>query len=62
MAYGLWYPKNQNFQLSVYSNAYWANCIDERKITSGGVFFLGDYLVAWLRKKKGSISLSTTEA
>jgi hypothetical protein len=29
---------------------------------SGGVFFLGDYLVAWLSKKKGSISLSTTKA
>ena len=28
---------------------------------SGGAFFLGDSLVAWLSKKKGSISLSTTE-
>jgi hypothetical protein len=36
--------------------------MDERKITSGGAFFLGDSLVAWLRKKHGSISLSTTKA
>jgi hypothetical protein len=36
--------------------------MDERKIMSGGVFFLGDALVAWLSKKQGSISLSTTEA
>jgi hypothetical protein len=36
--------------------------MDERKTTSGGAFFLGDSLVAWLSKKKGSISLSTTEA
>jgi hypothetical protein len=36
--------------------------MDKRKSTSGGVFFLGDALVAWLSKKKGSISLSTTEA
>jgi hypothetical protein len=35
--------------------------VDERKITSGGAFFLGDSLVAWLRKKQHSISLSTTE-
>jgi hypothetical protein len=33
----------------------------ERKNTSGGELFLGYSLVAWLRKKKGSISLSTTE-
>jgi hypothetical protein len=60
MNYVLWYPRNNNFQLSVYSDVDWANCVDERKITSGGAFFLGDSLVAWLSKKKGSISLSTT--
>jgi hypothetical protein len=61
MTYGLWYPINHNFQLTAYSDADWANCFDERKSTSGGAFFLGDSLVAWLIKKKGSISLSTTE-
>jgi hypothetical protein len=60
MNYGLWYPINQNFQLTSYSDADWENCVDERKITSGGAFFLGDSLVAWLSKKQGSISLSTT--
>jgi hypothetical protein len=62
MTYGLWYPKNQNFQLNSYSDADWEKCLDERKSTSGGAFFLGDSLVAWLSKKQGSISLSTTEA
>jgi hypothetical protein len=62
MTYGLWYPRNQNLQLTAYSDADWANCVDESKSTSGGAFFLGDSLVAWLSKKKGSISLSTTEA
>jgi hypothetical protein len=62
MAYGLWYPRNQNLQLTAYSDADWANCVDERKITSGGAFFLGDSLVAWLSKKQGSVSLSTIEA
>jgi hypothetical protein len=61
MTYGLWYHRNQNFQLTAYSDADWANCVDERKSTSGGEFFLGDSLVAWISKKKGSISLSTTE-
>jgi hypothetical protein len=36
--------------------------LDERKSNSGGAFFLGDSLVAWISKKQGSISLSTTEA
>jgi hypothetical protein len=62
MNYGLCYPKNQNFQLSVYSDVDWVKCMDETKRTSGGAFFLGYSLVAWLSKKKGSISLSTTEA
>ena len=62
MNYGLWYRKNQNFQLSVYSDVDWDNCMDERKSTSGGAFFLGDSIVAWLSKNQGSISLSTTEA
>jgi hypothetical protein len=62
MNYGLWYLRHPNFQLSVYSDVDWDNCMDERKSTSGGAFFLGYSLVAWLRKKQGSISLSTTEA
>jgi hypothetical protein len=62
MDYVLWYPRNQNFQLSVYSDVDWANCVDERKSTSQGSLFLGDSLISWLSKKKGSISLSTTEA
>jgi hypothetical protein len=61
MNYGLWYPRNQNFQLTAYSGADWANCVDERKNTNGGAFFLGNSLVAWLSKNQGSISLSTTE-
>jgi hypothetical protein len=48
--------------LTAYSDADWANYVDERKSTSGGAFFLGDSLVAWISKKKCSISLSTTEA
>jgi hypothetical protein len=46
MTYVLWYPRNQNLQLTAYSDADWANCVDERKSTSGGAFYLGDSLVA----------------
>ena len=51
LTYGLWYPINQNFQLIAYSYVDWENCVDERKSTSGGAFFLGDSLVAWISKK-----------
>ena len=36
MNYGLWYPRNQNLQLTSYSNFDWENYLDERKRTSGG--------------------------
>jgi hypothetical protein len=62
ITYGLWYPRNQKFQLTAYLDVDWENCVDERKSTSGGAFFLGDSLAAWLSKKQSFISLSTTEA
>jgi hypothetical protein len=34
MNYFLWYPRNHNFQLLVYSDVDWANCVDERKSMS----------------------------
>ena len=36
--------------------------MDDRKITSGGAFFLGGRLVSWLSKKQDCISQSTAEA
>jgi hypothetical protein len=54
--------QKSNFQLNAYSDVDLANCVDERKSTSGGAFFLGDSLVAWLSKQQGSISLSTIES
>ena len=50
------------FFFKAYSDADWAGCIDEKKSTSGGAFFLGESLVSWISKKHTSISLSTTEA
>jgi hypothetical protein len=49
--YGLWYPKNTDFILIAYIDAYWEWIIDDRKCTSGGAFFLGSCVVSWLSKK-----------
>ena len=59
---GLWYPNKKSFSLKAYSDVDWAGCVDDRKGTSGGTFFLGELLVLWISKKHTSMSLSTTEA
>ena len=60
--YGIWYSRDSNECLAGYSNADWAGCIDDRKSTSGGCFYLGNNLVSWMSKKQNSVSLSTAEA
>ncbi|GJX61284.1 hypothetical protein Tco_0294184 [Tanacetum coccineum] len=39
-----------------------AGCLDTRKITYGGIQFLGDKLVSWVSKKQYYTSMSTVEA
>ena len=60
--YGIWYSRDSNKCLAGYSDADWAGCIDDRKSTSGGCFYLRNNLVSWMSKKHNSISLSTAEA
>ena len=42
-------------------DANWAGCVDDRKSTSGGCFYLGKNLVLWMSKQENSVSLSTTK-
>ncbi|GJX92336.1 hypothetical protein Tco_0345662 [Tanacetum coccineum] len=59
---GLWYPKDSGFELTSFSNADHAGCIDTHKSTSGGIKFLGDKLVSWMSKKQDCTAMSSTEA
>eukprot|EP00253_Pinus_taeda_P028734 PITA_28734 len=59
--YGLWYPRDTDLTLHVYTDADWAGRVDDRKSTSGGAFFMGSRLVSWFIKKQSSITLSTAE-
>ena len=43
--YGLYYKKNENFELRAYKDVDWAGNVDDKKNTSGGAFFLGKRLV-----------------
>ncbi|GKF85101.1 hypothetical protein Tco_0249999, partial [Tanacetum coccineum] len=59
---GLWYPKDSGFELTAFSDANHARCINTRKSTSGGIQFLGDKLVSWMLKKQDCTAMSSTEA
>ncbi|GJV15413.1 ribonuclease H-like domain-containing protein [Tanacetum coccineum] len=59
---GLWYPKGSSFELTTFSDADHAGRIDTRKITSGGIQFLGDKLVSWMSKKQDCTAMSSAEA
>ncbi|GKB39708.1 hypothetical protein Tco_0884650 [Tanacetum coccineum] len=48
---GLWYLKASGFELTAFSDADHARCIDTCKSTSRGIQFLGDKLVSWMSKK-----------
>nr|GEX02311.1 retrovirus-related Pol polyprotein from transposon TNT 1-94 [Tanacetum cinerariifolium] len=54
--------EGSSFDLTAFSDADHAGCIDTRKSTSGGVQFLGDKLVSWMSKKKDCTAMSSAEA
>ncbi|GJT66596.1 retrovirus-related pol polyprotein from transposon TNT 1-94 [Tanacetum coccineum] len=56
------YPKDSGFELTTFSDADHARYLDTRKITSGGIQFLGDKLVSWMSKKQDYTKMSSTEA
>jgi hypothetical protein len=60
--YGICFSRETNLVLAGYSDADWAGNADDRKSTSGGCFYVGTNLVAWMSRKQASISLSTAEA
>ena len=60
--YGLFYSKESNLSLAGFFDSDWAGNADDRKSTTGGCFYVGVNLVAWMSKKKNYVSLSTAEA
>ncbi|GJQ93063.1 retrovirus-related pol polyprotein from transposon TNT 1-94 [Tanacetum coccineum] len=49
---GLWYSKDSGFELIMYSDADLTGCLDDYKITSRGLQFLGERLVSLSLKKQ----------
>ncbi|GKG37976.1 hypothetical protein Tco_0457199 [Tanacetum coccineum] len=58
---GLWYMKDSGFELTDFSDADHASCVDTLKSTSGGIQFLGDKLVSSMSKKQDCTAMSSAE-
>jgi hypothetical protein len=48
IAFRLWYPKENEMTIVTYTYENWSGNIDDRRSTSGAIFYLGDFLVSWL--------------
>ncbi|GJT44946.1 retrovirus-related pol polyprotein from transposon TNT 1-94 [Tanacetum coccineum] len=53
---------DSGFELTAFSDADHAGCLDTRKSTSDGIQFLGDKLVSWMSKKHDCTVMSTAKA
>nr|GFC18775.1 Gag-Pol polyprotein [Tanacetum cinerariifolium] len=54
--------KGSSFELTTFSDADHARCIDSHKSTSGGIQFLCDKLVSWMSKKQNCTAMSSAKA
>lgn len=46
MEFSAWYPKGMDFILFAYLYYNWAQCVDDRKSTSDGAFYLGQNILS----------------
>jgi hypothetical protein len=60
--YELVYKPNKNISVVGYSDADWANDLDDRKSISGYIFKVNGNTVSWSCKKQKVVALSSTEA
>ena len=59
---GLWYPRDNNFDLIAFSDSDFGGCKIDGKSTTAGCQFLGNRLVTWQCKKQTCVATSTCEA
>ncbi|GJT02863.1 hypothetical protein Tco_0824032 [Tanacetum coccineum] len=58
---GLWYSKDSGFELTAFSDADHAGCLDTHKSNSGVIQFLCDKLVSWMSKKHDCTAMSSAK-
>jgi histone deacetylase 1/2 len=59
---GLQIRKSPLHGISIFTNADWAGCVDDRRSIGGYAIFVGPNLVSWSLKKQPTVSRSSTEA
>jgi histone deacetylase 1/2 len=59
---GLRFRRSSSTGLSIFTDADWAGCSDDRRSTGGFAVFLGSNLVSWSSRKQPTVSRSSTEA
>jgi hypothetical protein len=60
--FGLFYTYGESADLVGYSDSDWGGDQDERKSTTGHVFYLGSTAFSWTSKKQAIVALSSCEA
>ncbi|KAJ7976200.1 Retrovirus-related Pol polyprotein from transposon TNT 1-94 [Quillaja saponaria] len=60
--YGLFYSSSHIIDLVGYCDSDFAGDLDDRKSTTGFVFFMGNNAISWVSKKQPIVTLSTCEA
>ena len=59
---GLKIRNSRTMKISVFSDADWAGCVDDRRSTGGFAVFHGENLISWSVRKQPTVSRSSTEA
>ena len=55
------YVKENDSKLIGYTDSDWAGSLDDRKSTSGYVFYIGSKIIPWSSKKQMTVALSSAE-
>lgn len=58
---GLFFSSSSSFKLTIFSNADWAGCPNDKKSMGGFCVYFGSLLIFWSSKKQFTIAQSSTE-